>query len=124
MPEKKPSRSRDPYERAYNAAVKRRDKAIAERDKCEARYRALVEEIPRLEQIIAVLSAKPSGTPTALAPPQASHTGPLPCPGLPMGIPAHLEKFLRPVIRPTEPEKPKEDDDDDLPPIPGEPVLE
>ena len=126
---------RDPYERALNAAKKRLEKAAQEQTKCEDRLKALGDEIPRLAQIIAVLGTKqpypatlesiPVGEVPNLKdapPPPLSH------PGLPGGVPAHLEKYLRQVIRPpaaqTAELPPAPDEEDNLPAIPGEPILE
>jgi len=126
---------RDPYERALNAAIKSLQRAIKQRNWCEDKLKALMEEIPRLEQIIAVLGTKqpypaslesiPVGEVPNLkdAPPP-----PLVHPGLPGGVPAHLEKYLRQVIRPpaaqtVEPPS-APDEEDNLPAIPGDPILE
>jgi hypothetical protein len=120
-------RTRDPYERAFNAAVKRRERAVLEKAKTEEKLRALNEEIPRLEGIISVLSGEPTSTPV-IAEQQFPSETPLRHPGLPGGIPAHLQRYLKPIISRTAPLPVLQIEtapiDDDLPNIPGEPVLE
>ena len=125
---------RDPYERALNAAVKRLEKARQEQDRCTFRLSQLGEEIPRLEQIIAVLGTKQPYPATESIPvgevPNLKDAPPPPLthPGLPGGVPAHLEKYLRRVIHPpaaqTAELPPAPDEEDNLPAIPGDPILE
>ena len=117
------SRRRDPYDRALTAATKRLERAMKEQDRCREKNQTLADEIPRLQQIIAVLSSKPS--PMSIPPPS---TDPIPVPGIPGGVPAHLERYLKGMMRgaavaPAQTVQP-ESIDDDLPPISGDPVLE
>jgi hypothetical protein len=108
---KQPLRPYNPYEISLKHATKRLEEALAEQSACEKRLLMLRQEIPFLETAIYAL------TPLVTPPVPASPPVPTPAPAVTTstvtnvtpfdspvtlpGVPAHLERFLQHIQRPT-----------------------